>query len=81
MSEPGRNGRSFQVLTKKPDDRYVDPETWLVRAARKQGSWWPQWVAWLNARSGEPAAPPAVGAAAAGYAPLSDAPGTYVLME
>ena len=39
VSEPGRNGRSFQVLTKKPDDRYVDPETWRCgqRASKALG--------------------------------------------
>ncbi len=81
VSEPGHDGRSFQVMTKKTDDRYVDPETWLAQAPRKEGSWWPEWVAWLNARSGDPIPPPFMGAAAAGYAPLGDAPGTYVLQE
>lgn len=81
VSEPGHDGRSFQVTTKKSDDHYVDPETWLAQAPRKEGSWWPEWVAWLNARSGDPVAPPFSGAAAAGYAPLGDAPGTYVLQE
>jgi polyhydroxyalkanoate synthase len=81
VSEPGRDGRSFQVLTKTADDRYVDPDAWSAQAPRKQGSWWPEWVAWLAARSGDPVAPPGVGAAAAGYAPLGDAPGSYVLQE
>ena len=81
VSEPGRDGRSFQVMTKKANDRYADPETWLTQAPRKQGSWWPEWVAWLNARSGVPISPPRIGAAAAGFAPLGDAPGSYVLQE
>jgi polyhydroxyalkanoate synthase len=81
VSEPGRDGRSFQVLTKTADDRYVDPDAWSAQAPRKQGSWWPEWVAWLAARSGDPVAPPGLGAAAAGYAPLGDAPGSYVLQE
>jgi polyhydroxyalkanoate synthase subunit PhaC len=81
VSEPGRDGRSFQVMTKTATDRYVDPAAWLAQTARKQGSWWPEWVAWLDARSGDPVAPPGLGAAAAGYAPLGDAPGSYVLQE
>jgi polyhydroxyalkanoate synthase len=36
-------------------------------------------VAWLDARSGDRVVPPSMGAAAMGYAPLCDAPGTYVL--
>ena len=79
VSEPGQNGRSFQVMTRKENDRYVDPETFLAQAPQKEGSWWPEWVAWLNARSGASVDPPAMGAAA--YAPLGDAPGSYVLQQ
>jgi polyhydroxyalkanoate synthase len=78
VSEPGHKGRSFQVLTKKPDDRYLDPETFMAEAPRKEGSWWPEWVAWLDARSGEPVAPVAYGNS---YPSLGDAPGSYVLQE
>jgi len=79
VSEPGPDGRGFQVMTRKADDRYIDPETFLAQAPQKQGSWWPEWVAWLAARSGEPVVPPAMGAA--DHAPLADAPGTYVLQQ
>jgi polyhydroxyalkanoate synthase subunit PhaC len=81
VSEPGHSGRSFQVMTKRADDRYVDPETWMVKAPRKDGFWWPEWVAWLNARSGAPVDPPRMGASEAGYTALDDAPGTYVLQQ
>jgi polyhydroxyalkanoate synthase len=79
VSEPGHDGRAFQLMTKLADAHYVDPETYLAEAPRKDGSWWPDWVAWLNARSGAPVDPPAIGAAAADYAPRYDAPGFYVL--
>jgi poly[(R)-3-hydroxyalkanoate] polymerase subunit PhaC len=81
VSEPGHNGRSFQIMTKPANAHYVDPETYLATATRKQGSWWPEWVAWLAARSGAGVDPPDMGAAAAGYAPLCDAPGSYVLQQ
>ena len=81
VSEPGRGDRSFQVISKKHDDQYLDPETFLANAPRKGGSWWPEWADWLSARSGTPVAAGAIGAARAGYAPLCDAPGTYVLQE
>jgi polyhydroxyalkanoate synthase len=74
-------GRSFQVMTRKPDDRYSGPDAFLAQAPRKAGSWWPDWVAWLGARSDAPVAPPPTGAPAAGYAPLADSPGTYVLED
>jgi polyhydroxyalkanoate synthase len=81
VSEPGHEGRSFQVMTKKPDDRYLDPETFMAEAPRKEGSWWPEWVAWLDARSGAVVAPPGVGAPSSGFTLLAEAPGAYVLRE
>jgi len=81
VSEPGHAGRSFQVTTRKADDHFRDPDSFQAQAPRKAGSWWPEWVAWLGARSGAPVAPPAVGAAASGYALLGDAPGLYVLED
>jgi polyhydroxyalkanoate synthase len=80
VSEPGHDGRSYQVATRTKDDRYVDPETWAARTPVREGSWWPELVEWLAVRSGPPVAPPAMGAADAGYPPLADAPGSYVLM-
>jgi polyhydroxyalkanoate synthase len=81
VSEPLRDGRDFQVMTAKADGHYIDPETYLAEAPRKEGSWWPEWIAWLNARSGAAVDPPEMGASTAGFAPHGDAPGTYVLQE
>ena len=81
VSEPGHDHRSFQVMTRKADDRYIDPDTFLAQTPKKEGSWWPEWVAWLNERSGEPVAPPALGGSVADREPLVDAPGTYVLQQ
>lgn len=52
---------------------------WLEGATRHDGSWWPDWAAWLAARSGENRAPPLVGSAE--HPPLQDAPGSYVLEQ
>ncbi len=79
VSEPGHLDHSFQVMTKKSADHYVTPETYLAEATRKDGSWWPEWTAWLATHSGIPGEPPAM--SAAGYAPHCDAPGTYILQE
>ncbi|HXZ76115.1 MAG TPA: alpha/beta fold hydrolase [Streptosporangiaceae bacterium] len=54
-----------------------DPDQWLAGATEHHGSWWPQWIEWLTARSGPEKAP----ASAPGnrkYPPLGPAPGTYV---
>jgi polyhydroxyalkanoate synthase len=79
VSEPGHDHRSYQVMSRLATDRYLDPETFLAQAPLKAGSWWPEWVSWLTARSGEPVAPPAIGDAR--HTPLADAPGTYVLQQ
>jgi polyhydroxyalkanoate synthase len=79
VAEPGRGHRNYQVMTRTTAGHYLDPDAWVAQAPRKDGSWWPEWVAWLEKRSGAPAAPPAMGAATKGYAALCDAPGTYVL--
>lgn len=79
VSEPGHPRRSYQIMTRAKDDNYIDPDSWAARAPRKDGSWWPDWQRWLAARSGKArVAPPSFGAAATGYVPLGDAPGTYV---
>jgi len=79
VSEPGHANRHYRVATKRADDYYVDPEVWLTTTPVTDGSWWPGWVAWLDARSGARGAPPKMGTGAGAYAPLCDAPGSYVL--
>jgi poly(3-hydroxyalkanoate) synthetase len=59
------------------DDRLLEPEAWLKGACRHQGSWWEDWAAWSQERSGDlrpgPASPGDVR-----YPRLADAPGPYV---
>ena len=78
VSEPGHPHRHYRVSTKSADGHYVDPGVWLAETPRKEGSWWPEWSAWLDAHSGKPVAPPNMGAPNAGYAAVCDAPGVYV---
>ncbi len=52
-------------------------DEWFERATFHEGSWWLDWVEWLQARSGERVVPPSMGSQA--YPPLVPAPGTYVL--
>jgi polyhydroxyalkanoate synthase subunit PhaC len=81
VSEPGHPYRHFRVGTRPAESPYVDPDAWVADAGVKEGSWWPEWAAWLRTYSGADVDPPKLGAAAAGYAPLCDAPGTYVGMR
>ncbi|WP_231714855.1 PHA/PHB synthase family protein [Enhydrobacter aerosaccus] len=79
VSAIDRPNRSYRIATRDAGGAYLDPDRWLDEATRHEGSWWPALTAWLGAHSGEPVAPPALGAAEAGYPPIGDAPGTYVL--
>jgi poly[(R)-3-hydroxyalkanoate] polymerase subunit PhaC len=59
------------------DDRPADPEAWAQSAPVRPGSWWPDYDAWLAARSGElRPAPKRLGGG--GFKALAKAPGTYV---
>lgn len=78
VSEPGHPHRTYQTSTKKSGDTFVDPDTWMESTPTREGSWWPEWQAWLAERSGKKTAPPALGAPKSGYAPIMDAPGSYV---
>jgi polyhydroxyalkanoate synthase len=72
--------RSYQLASAKASDNHVDPDTWQAKAPRFEGSWWPAWEAWLSAQSSGQGKPPGMGNNKAGYAPVGDAPGQYVLM-
>jgi polyhydroxyalkanoate synthase len=78
VSEPGHPRRSYQVTTKKDGERYVDPDSWHAATPTQEGSWWPEWLRWLEERSSGPAESPGMGAPERGYASLCHAPGTYV---
>ena len=62
VSEPGHPRRHYRVATRTPEDHYENPDAWTANTPIKEGSWWPEWIAWLDARSGKPVAPPRMGA-------------------
>jgi polyhydroxyalkanoate synthase subunit PhaC len=76
VSEPGHRGRSYQMSTRQPEDRYVDPDAWADETPRREGSWWLEWSRWLADHSSvQTVAPPT------GGPDLGPAPGTYVLQN
>ncbi len=78
VSEPGHPRRHYRIGGRPANGHYVDPEVWLASTPPREGSWWPQWTAWLDERSGDLVPPPAMGAAKSGLVPACDAPGTYI---
>jgi polyhydroxyalkanoate synthase subunit PhaC len=75
MVNPSGNGKaSFRTAARTPPD----PATWLDRSTAEPGSWWPDYLGWLERRGGgEKARPRRLGSV--DFPPLDPAPGTYVL--
>ena len=73
VNPPGNPKATFQTSM----DTASDPQQWLASAGTEQGSWWPDFAAWLGERCGPTtAAPQQLGGG--GLRPLTAAPGTYV---
>ncbi|MCF4164142.1 alpha/beta fold hydrolase [Zavarzinia compransoris] len=80
VAGPENPRRHYQIGNHREADRHVSADSFLANTPRHEGSWWPAWVDWIETLQGNRArvAPPAMGNAAAGYAPLEPAPGSYV---
>ncbi|MFP5370440.1 MAG: PHA/PHB synthase family protein [Actinomycetes bacterium] len=72
VNPPGNPKSTFQVTEHNPED----PSAWLNNAETVKGSWWPDFMDWLGARSGEEVPAPTSLGGPLGV--LADAPGTYV---
>jgi polyhydroxyalkanoate synthase subunit PhaC len=74
VNPPGPDSRStYRAIDAAPPD----PHAWVAEADMRQGSWWPDYVDWLAARSGdEKAAPRSLGSRA--HRATAKAPGSYV---
>jgi polyhydroxyalkanoate synthase len=74
VNPPGNEKATFRTAPDTP----ADPAAWLDLASTERGSWWPDYVAWLEERGGgERARPRRLGGA--GFRPSDPAPGTYVM--
>jgi hypothetical protein len=76
VAAPHEPWHNYQVMTKAADAPYVGPDEWLKLAPHVEGSWWPEWAAWLAVRSGVPCDPPPIGVGSVDSLP--EAPGDYV---
>jgi polyhydroxyalkanoate synthase len=65
--------RSYWVADPERNEHF---EHWFNRADKKPGTWWVDWLAWLEPKCGPMVAPPKVDAKT--YPDLGPAPGTYV---
>jgi polyhydroxyalkanoate synthase len=55
-----------------------DPTAWQDQASKVAGSWWPHWLEWIKARSGEMVTAPSTLGSSTNN-PLGEAPGQYVM--
>jgi polyhydroxyalkanoate synthase subunit PhaC len=75
VNPPGTRKSNFRTAEHNP----TDPAAWLAEAQAIDGSWWPDFSAWLHARGGEQVpVPTTVGGP--DHPPLEPAPGTYVFV-
>jgi polyhydroxyalkanoate synthase len=82
VSEPGHAHRQYRIKHTAAADLRIDPEAWAAAATPQDGSWWPAWSAWLDARADQKrAAPPHMGMPGTALATLADAPGTTVFQH
>lgn len=73
VNPPQESSASFQTRSDNP----ADPEQWRAGATETEGSWWPDWAAWLAERSG-PRQPAPREPGSADHPVLGEAPGGYV---
>jgi poly(3-hydroxyalkanoate) synthetase len=77
VNPPGNPKASFQTLPAGAANP-ADPQEWLAKATTVKGSWWDDYVDWLDSRTGPLRNRPRKPGNAA-FPPVCDAPGTYVL--
>jgi polyhydroxyalkanoate synthase len=76
INPPGKKKRSYWIN----DKAITDPAKWLTTATEKPGSWWPEWIAFLNEHAGKKvAAPRKYGNSK--YPVIEPAPGRYVKVK
>jgi len=73
INHPSKKRREYWTN----EDKTKDPKNWLSGSAHHEGSWWVDWIPWLEEKSGSMISPPPHGNEE--YSPLMDAPGKYVL--
>jgi len=78
LSEPGHPRRHYRVGHRAEGALYIDPDSWFAQTEPKDGSWWPEWITWLNTNSSGKTPPPSMGSPEKGYPPLGPAPGSYI---
>ena len=82
VSGPVHPKRRHRVRRRRSGEPHLTADEWFESTPPQAGSWWPTWADWLRSHSSTVrVTPPTMGAPEAGYLPLCDAPGEYVLQR
>jgi len=81
VSAPGHPRRRYRMTTTSDGDGYRDPEAWFAENEPREGSWWPEFSAWIGSRSDAPVAPPSQTGTKKRARALGEAPGSYVFQD
>lgn len=73
LNPPGNPKASYLENDKLPSD----PRAWYFDTQKHDGSWWPEWLGWIQARSGEQRETQ-LALGNQNHPPMEAAPGTYV---
>jgi polyhydroxyalkanoate synthase len=76
VNPPARG--KYQYWTGGPPEG-DDLDAWIARAEEHPGSWWPDWVAWLEGLDGTRVKARKPGGRK--FKPIEDAPGSYVQVQ
>lgn len=78
VNPPAKKRRSYWATETDAPVRFpADEREWFAKATEHEGSWWPDWHAWLAARSGRQVTPAATPGSRQ-YPEIEPAPGRYV---
>jgi len=78
VNPPAKKRRSFWTTPSRAADVFPqDASQWLEGAQENEGSWWPDWHAWLGNHAG-PRIDASNALGAEGYPVIEPAPGSYV---
>ncbi|MEY4255229.1 MAG: hypothetical protein RLZZ141_456 [Pseudomonadota bacterium] len=80
ISPPDKRGAYYRIGLNPALAPYIDPDQWLEQTPVRDGSWWPEWVNWLQKHGSEQRTSPPI---VKGTGDATDlecaAPGSYVL--
>ena len=80
INPPAKNKRNYWVLKAEDKSLPESPDDWFDQAEEVPGSWWPEWIRWLDQYGGKKIKARAT-AGSAEHPVIEAAPGRYVMRK